>query len=36
MDNNRGETVSLLGLWIAITVSILLLVQQLSSVGLIG
>jgi uncharacterized membrane protein len=35
MDNNKGEIVSLAGLWIAIVGSILLLVQQLASVGVI-
>jgi hypothetical protein len=36
MTSNKGENVSLAGLWITLILSILLLVQQLSSVGLIG
>jgi hypothetical protein len=35
MDGNKGEIMSLAGLWIAIVGSLLLLVQQLSSVGMI-
>jgi hypothetical protein len=35
MDSNKGEIVSLAGLMIAMVGSILLLVQQLASVGLI-
>jgi hypothetical protein len=36
MTSKNGEIVSLAGLWIAIIVSILLLVQQRSRVGLTG
>jgi hypothetical protein len=36
MSNNRNEAVSYAGLLITLTLSLVLLVQQLSSYGLLG
>ena len=36
MTNDRNETVSLAALWITLFASIVFLVQQLASVGIVG